>query len=174
MNKKLSKYADALPIPKTLKPLRKKNNEDYYEVQMTEFHQKMHPDLRPTRLWGYNGQFPGPVIDVNRGESIRVKWENKLPDKHFLPIDKSFYNLSELPEVRTVTHLHGSETRPESDGYPEAWYTRNFKETGPGFKTEVYHYPNHQRGATLWYHDHAMGITRLKRLCRSCRHVYYS
>lgn len=26
---------------------------------------------------------------------------------------------------------------------------------------EVYHYPNKQRGALLWYHDHAMAITRL-------------
>src|SRR5690606_24477529 len=65
------------------------------------------------------------------------------------------------PEVRTVVHLHGSETKPDSDGYPEAWYTRNFEKTGPFFEREVYEYPNHQRGATLWYHDHAMGITRL-------------
>ncbi|HLR60868.1 MAG TPA: multicopper oxidase [Lentibacillus sp.] len=161
MNKKLTKFVDALPIPKILKPLRKDKNEAYYEVEMTEFRHKMHRDLRPTRLWGYNGQFPGPIIDVSRGKPIQVKWENKLPDKHFLPIDKSFHDLDELPEVRTVTHLHGSETKPESDGYPEAWYTRDFRETGPEFKTDVYHYPNHQHGATLWYHDHAMGITRL-------------
>ncbi|TFJ94145.1 multicopper oxidase family protein [Lentibacillus salicampi] len=161
LNKKLKKFVDALPIPKTLKPVLTDNHAGYYNVQMTEFRHKMHRDLRPTRLWGYNGQFPGPVIDVNRGEPIQVKWENKLPDKHILPIDKSFHHLDELPEVRTVTHLHGSETKPESDGYPEAWYTRDFQKTGPEFKNEVYHYPNRQRGATLWYHDHAMGITRL-------------
>nr|WP_029329158.1 multicopper oxidase [Lentibacillus jeotgali] len=161
MNKKLKKFVDALPIPKTLKPVHKDKNEAYYEVQMREFRHKMHRDLRPTRLWGYNGQFPGPVIDVNHGEPIQLKWENKLPDKHILPIDKSFHHLDKLPEVRTVTHLHGSETKPESDGYPEAWYTRDFRKTGPEFKTGVYHYPNSQRGATLWYHDHAMGITRL-------------
>ncbi|GGK00875.1 spore coat protein A [Lentibacillus kapialis] len=161
MNKKLKKFVDALPIPKTLQPARKNKNGDYYEVHMTEFRQKLHRDLRPTRLWGYNGQFPGPVIDVNHGEPIHVKWENRLPDHHFLPIDTSFHNLDKLPEVRTVTHLHGSETKSESDGYPDAWFTRNFRETGPDFKTDIYHYPNHQRGATLWYHDHAMGITRL-------------
>src|SRR5699024_7797505 len=114
LNKKLTKFLDALPIPKILKPLRKDKNEAYYEVEMTEFRHKMHRDLRPTRLWGYNGQFPGPIIDVSRGKPIQVKWENKLPDKHFLPIDKSFHDLDELPEVRTVTHLHGSETKPES------------------------------------------------------------
>ncbi|WP_281242098.1 multicopper oxidase family protein [Lentibacillus persicus] len=161
MNNKLKKFVDALPIPKTMKPSHKNKNETFYEVEMTEFRQKLHRDLRPTRLWGYNGQFPGPVIDVNHGEPVNIKWTNKLPDKHLLPIDKSFHNLDKLPEVRTVTHLHGSETKPESDGYPEAWYTRNSRETGPDFKTDVYHYPNQQRGATLWYHDHAMGITRL-------------
>lgn len=161
MNKKLKKFVDALPIPETLKPSYNDANEAYYEVQMREFRQKMHRDLRPTRLWGYNGIFPGPVIDVNRWEPIHVKWENKLPDKHFLPIDKSFHHLDKLPEVRTVTHLHGGETKSESDGYPEAWFTSNFRNTGPQFKTEVYHYSNHQRGATLWYHDHSMGITRL-------------
>ncbi|GAA0611902.1 outer spore coat copper-dependent laccase CotA [Virgibacillus siamensis] len=161
MNKKLNKFIDALPIPEILKPTRKISGEAYYEIQMMEFRQKLHRDLNPTRLWGYNGQFPGPVFDINHGEPVHVRWENKLPDKHLLPIDKSFHNLGKLPEVRTVTHLHGGETQPESDGYPEAWYTKNFRYTGPQFKTDVYHYSNHQRGATLWYHDHAMGITRL-------------
>lgn len=161
MDKKIEKFVDILPIPGTLKPSPKGKNEAYYEVQMTEFSQKLHRDLGPTRLWGYNGQFPGPIIDVSRGNPIHVKWKNKLPDRHFLPIDKTIHDLANLPEVRTVTHLHGSETKPESDGYPEAWFTRNYGEVGPHFKTKVYHYPNRQRGATLWYHDHAMGITRL-------------
>lgn len=161
MNIELKKFVDPLPIPETLKPLRKGKDDAYYEVRMEEFHQKLHRDLRPTRLWGYNSQFPGPIIDVNRGEPIRVKWINKLPDKHFLPIDKTIHEIGKLPEVRTVTHLHGSESKAESDGHPEAWFTRNFKQTGPHFKKKIYEYPNHQRGTTLWYHDHAMGITRL-------------
>ena len=44
-------------------------------------------------------------------------------------------------------------TPPESDGYPEDWYV-------PG-KSATYYYPNQQEPATLWYHDHAMGINRL-------------
>jgi len=157
----LEKFVDSLPLLKTIKPLRKDENEDYYEVRMEEFTQKLHRDLRPTRLWGYNGQYPGPLFEVNRGEPIHVEWINELPHEHFLPVDKSIHDLAELPEVRTVTHLHGSETEPASDGQPEAWYTRGYEETGPTFKQKVYTYPNHQRGATLWYHDHAMGLTRL-------------
>jgi spore coat protein A len=52
-----------------------------------------------------------------------------------------------------VPHLHGSRNRSESDGLPEKWFT-------PG-KTARYFYPNSQQAATLWYHDHAVGITRL-------------
>ncbi|ASN06722.1 multicopper oxidase family protein [Virgibacillus necropolis] len=158
---KLKKFVDRLPIMNTLKSERKNKKGAYYEVQMEEFTQKLHRDLRPTRLWGYNRQFPGPTIEVNKGEPIQVKWINNLPRRHILPVDKSIHEVAHHPEVRTVTHLHGSETKPESDGYPEAWYTRNFKEVGPFFKREIYEYPNRQRAATLWYHDHAMGITRL-------------
>jgi spore coat protein A len=50
-------------------------------------------------------------------------------------------------------HVHGAHVQTESDGYPE-------DTTLPG-ETNVYDYPNHQLPATLWYHDHALGITRL-------------
>lgn len=161
MSVKLKKFVDSLPIMETLKPLRKSKNEAFYEVKMEEFKQKLHRDLAPTNLWGYQRQFPGPTIDVNQGERVKIEWINQLPDKHFLPVDKSIHHLSSLPEVRTVTHLHGAEVSSESDGYPEAWYTENYEEVGPFFKQKVYEYRNHQRGTTLWYHDHAMGITRL-------------
>ncbi|WP_437644501.1 multicopper oxidase family protein [Sorangium sp. So ce362] len=86
--------------------------------------------------------------------------------------------------VPIVTHLHGMvRVAQESDGYPEAWYLpaatdipEGYAETGtfydyykrtsplghlwePG--AAVFEYPNDQRAATLWYHDHALGITRL-------------
>lgn len=40
----------------------------------------------------------------------------------------------DLPEVRTVVHVHGSETQSDSDGYPEAWFTNDFMQTGPYYK----------------------------------------
>ncbi len=49
--------------------------------------------------------------------------------------------------------MHGAKAPPGSDGYPDAWYR-------PGHAA-TFHYPNRQDAATLWYHDHAMGIERL-------------
>lgn len=161
MSPKLDKFVDRLPIIKTLKSNRKTEDGAYYEISMEEFRQKLHRDLPPTKLWGYNGQFPGPTIETNQGEAVHVKWTNNLPNRHILPVDLSIHHLEHIPIVRSVVHLHGSETKPDSDGYPEAWYTRGFAETGPTFSREVYEYPNHQRATLLWYHDHAMGITRL-------------
>ena len=33
--------------------------------------------------------------------------------------------------------------------------------TGPGFFGTTFEYANDQRATTLWYHDHAAGVTRL-------------
>jgi spore coat protein A, manganese oxidase len=60
-----------------------------------------------------------------------------------------------------VTHLHGGHSEFASDGLPEAWFTQDFKETGAHYVKKNYRYDNTQEAATLWYHDHALGITRL-------------
>jgi FtsP/CotA-like multicopper oxidase with cupredoxin domain len=88
--------------------------------------------------------------------------------------------------VPIVTHVHGAVgVGDESDGYAEAWYLPKAKNIpagyanrgtwydyfrgkaaqeygapwGPGFAT--FQYPNHNRASTIWYHDHALGMTRL-------------
>ncbi|RCG25836.1 bilirubin oxidase [Sphaerisporangium album] len=87
--------------------------------------------------------------------------------------------------VPLVTHLHGGHSADHSDGFPEAWYLPRAGNTPAGYATEgswyaefaaryaaahggswspgsaVFHYRNDQRAATMWYHDHALGITRL-------------
>ena len=63
--------------------------------------------------------------------------------------------------VPLVTHLHGAEADSASDGHPEAWYTPGFEKRGPAFVREASEFPNAQPAGTLWYHDHALGITRL-------------
>jgi spore coat protein A, manganese oxidase len=159
---KLEKFVDELPILKTLSPKQRSHYSSYYEVTMREFSQKLHRDLGPTRLWGYEGIFPGPTIQVVQNETVYVKWINDLPNKHFLPVDTTIHGSEiTLPEGRTVVHLHGGRTPAHSDGYPEAWFTRNFQETGPLFEREVYTYPNIEPATMLWYHDHTVGITRL-------------
>jgi spore coat protein A len=85
---------------------------------------------------------------------IEVRWENHLPGEHIFTIDPCIHGaMPPAPAVRTVPHLHGSRTRSESDGLPEKWFT-----PGP---SALYHYPNSQQATALWYHDHAVGITRL-------------
>ncbi|WP_053377206.1 multicopper oxidase family protein [Paenibacillus sp. FJAT-27812] len=157
----LQKFVDKLPVPETISPVKRDKKGSYYEVTMKEFTQKLHRDLGPTRLWGYNGMYPGPTFDVMKGETTFVKWMNDLPTKHFLPIDTTIHGAEgTLPAVRTVVHLHGGKQPAHSDGYPEAWFTKNFEQTGPLFEREIYEYPNLEATA-LWYHDHTMGITRL-------------
>jgi spore coat protein A len=153
---------------------------DYYRIRMQQVEQELGivdpasgKPLRTT-VWGYaagdaRASYPGPTIEARRGRPVRVRWENDLPETHLLPVDTTVHCGPDAkhghshcrPFVRTVVHLHGGRVPDHSDGYPEAWFSPGFKERGPFFSREVYDYPNDQEAATLWYHDHAMGITRL-------------
>jgi len=159
---KLKKFIDPLPIPQVLKPLSKAKDYTYYEVVMREANHQFHSDLPPTIIWGYEGVYPGPTVEAEMGERVYFKWKNNLPSRHFLPLDKTVHGAHpDTPEVRTVVHLHGGRTEPDSDGYPEAWFTSSYKKTGPFFRKKIYEYSNLQSSRCLWYHDHAIGITRL-------------
>ncbi len=159
----LTRWVDPLPIPAALKPDRDIHaGMDYYRIAMTQFSQQLHSDLPPTPLWGYGGSFPGPTIEARVGRPVRVTWENRLPTTHLLAdaIDPTIFHRP-YPDVRAVTHLHGGFTPPQFDGGPEAWATPGNTQTGPAYTPGDYIYPNDQQACTLWYHDHAMGITRL-------------
>ena len=54
---------------------------------------------------------------------------------------------------RASVHVHGGLTPPQFDGHPQDTYL-------PG-SSKTYNYLNGQEAATVWYHDHALGITRL-------------
>ena len=130
-----------------------------------------------TTVWGYgtnarSATYPGPTIIAMEDVPIDIRWNNNLPSGgHILPVDVSlhmahphgvdaadFYAAGNIP---TVVHLHGGHTESASDGIPEAWFTQNFDTKGPYYVKRTYHYDNDQEAATLWYHDHALGITRL-------------
>jgi spore coat protein A, manganese oxidase len=162
----LPQFVDPLPIPEIAKangtrpsPIEPRIGIPYYRVAMQQFESKVHRDLKPTRQWGFTASSaaatsPGPTFETRGGQGLFVEWANELPEAHFLPIDHSIHGAeSDKPPVRTVIHLHGGKTPSESDGYPEKWYA-------PG-KSAVFHYPNRQDAAMLWYHDHALGINRL-------------
>jgi spore coat protein A len=92
-----------------------------------------------------------------------VTWVNDLRDtsqpgaplrtSHYFPVDLCPHGAVENADARTVVHLHGGHVSAASDGYPE--------DTFPPGQEVTYDYPNSQLPATLWYHDHALGITRL-------------
>jgi spore coat protein A, manganese oxidase len=73
--------------------------------------------------------------------------------------------------VALVPHLHGGEVQSTSDGGPDAWFTATgtrgsgYSSVDPseplGSNGTTYYYPNEQQAGTLWYHDHALGITRI-------------
>ena len=159
----LTPSVDPLPIMDVIRP-DNLNGTPSFGVTMQPFRKKLHRDLPPTPLWGYNAQYPGPTFETRRGRPIDVLWKNNLPNKHLLQdaIDDTLHGDEPgEPFVRTVVHLHGAKVQPDSDGYPEAWFTNGFAKTGPFFENRVYHYPNDQQATTLWYHDHALGTTRL-------------
>jgi spore coat protein A, manganese oxidase len=156
---KLTRYVDPLPLP----PIVRSTGEpgETIELEIVQFQQKVHRDLQPTTVWGYNGSWPGPTIEVQSGKPLNVKWTSRLPSTHLLPIDHSIHGAeSTIPSVRNVTHLHGACAMPDDDGYPEAWFTAH-GEHGPRFNPQPSSYPNCQPSTALWYHDHALGITRL-------------
>ena len=157
----LARFVDPLPLPRVLEPSGSRVDPTdpqrqlpYYRVAMREAPVQVHRDVPPTTMWTYEGEMPGPTFETRSGRGLLVEWVNELPTRHFLPIDHTLHGAgSDLPEVRAVVHVHGAKVPPASDGYPEHWYE-------PG-RSALLHYPNRQDAATLWYHDHAMGIERL-------------
>jgi spore coat protein A len=82
------------------------------------------------------------------------------------PIYPPGYAQAQYP-VTIATHLHGAEVSAKYDGGPYNWVSWNGLH-GPDYYTytrtlrnaQVFHYDNLQDPGTLWFHDHAMGLTR--------------
>ena len=170
------KFVNQLPVPAVIDAT--KANNKALTMTISQFSQDLGLGLlddsgnpKLTTVWGYNGQYPGPTILAQKDQPITVKWLNRLVDAsgkplpHLLPIDKTINWANPGTEgVPTVTHLHGGHTESASDGLPEAWYTPFAQSKGPGFvkgEDVPFYYDNSQEAATIWYHDHALGITRL-------------
>lgn len=89
-------------------------------------------ELMPGRLidaWGYNGVCPGPTIEANRGDRVRVIVDNHLPEP-------------------TTMHWHGLEIPIQMDGMPYI----SQKPIMPGSRF-IYEFTLHQEG-TFFYHSH--------------------
>jgi spore coat protein A, manganese oxidase len=120
-----------LPIPPVLAPVATTDTEDHYELVMREGAVQL-LDGPATRIWGYDGMWPGPTIRARSGRTAVVHQRNELPE-------------------RMSVHLHGANTPPDSDGHPNDY-------VAPGAE-RAYVYPNEMAAATLWYHDHVIDRT---------------
>ena len=158
----IAKFVDPVYIPPLLRPAGQLGGAPLYMITMRQFTRRLHRDFPETTLWGYESSWPGPTVEARAGAPIYVWYRSELPETHLLPVLPTIHGSEEFrPPVRTVVHLHGANVPPEFDGHPEAWFTPGRTEAGPTFVTDLYAYPNRQRAAALWYHDHTIGITRL-------------
>jgi FtsP/CotA-like multicopper oxidase with cupredoxin domain len=107
-----------------------------------EFHLVAEPVVREmapgfkAHLWGYNGQSPGPTIEVVEGDRVRLFVTNRLPE-------------------HTSVHWHGQRLPNGMDGV--AGLTQ--KAIQPG-KTFVYEFVARRPG-TFMYHPHADEMTQM-------------
>ncbi|MGH3782893.1 MAG: multicopper oxidase family protein, partial [Pseudonocardiaceae bacterium] len=159
---RLTKFRDPLQIPPVLRP----SPMQLLTIRMRTTQVRLHSELPATRVWAYNGSFPGPTIEVRRGERLRVIWQNEITGGY--PVTAVEVQngtpgpgrdgAAPLPDVAalppwTVVHLHGARTGGANDGWPE-------NAVLPG-NAQPSEYPNDQQATALWYHDHAMAITSL-------------
>jgi len=157
----LTPFVEALPIPPILQPTgTRADGVEQYTVSVEEAVQSVHPDLPDTTVWTYNGAWPSSTIVATKDVPIEVTYVNNLPTRggkrgsSILEVDTCAHGPNDWGDSkRIVTHLHGAHLPARFDGQPE--YT-----ILPG-ESDVYQYPNDQDAATVWYHDHALGITRL-------------
>ena len=164
----LAPFVDPLPMP----PRRVIVEPTRFTVRLQTAMHQFHSGLPRSRVWTYDGHLPGPTIEVRRGVPVEVQWDNRLEGT--LPVTvvraPSFEvdgvpvqcvpgrsggapnaDAAALPGF-SVAHLHGGLTQATSDGWTENLAL-------PGQST-LDAYPNEQRAAMLWYHDHVMGVTR--------------
>lgn len=124
---------------------------------------------------------PGPTFEARSNRRIFVHYINNLDGPHMFPVDPTIMaanpNNAPIPTapfkpfpggypefqspIVTVPHLHGGVTPSDSDGFPESWFSKGLTKTGPTFTKTTFEYFNGQLPTMLWYHDHALGLTRL-------------
>jgi FtsP/CotA-like multicopper oxidase with cupredoxin domain len=107
-----------------------------------EFHLIAEPVVREmapgfkAHLWGYNGQSPGPTIEVVEGDKVRIFVTNRLPE-------------------HTSIHWHGQRLPSGMDG------VTGLSQPGiPSGKTFVYEFTARRPG-TFMYHPHADEMTQM-------------
>ncbi|OPY84248.1 MAG: Spore coat protein A [Syntrophorhabdus sp. PtaU1.Bin153] len=142
-----------------------------------------------TRLYGYRDhtgigfqKHLGAAVLATQGRPVRYTFTSALPATHILPYDLSIPSPGNggSRQDRAAVHLHGGLVPWPSDGGPFHWQCPDPTVVGasvipwlwdgglnpdgtpnPNSVVWDYYYPNNQSSRIMWYHDHAVGQTRL-------------
>jgi FtsP/CotA-like multicopper oxidase with cupredoxin domain len=114
-------------------------------------------------IYGFNGTFPGPMINAEYGKPALVRFTNHL-DENPLGLDRQDFG---SPDYSFLTHLHNGHTAPESDGNPH--YSMRFGPQHEGFRIKQWvdnlylNWPaggdDREKQSFFWFHDHRMDHT---------------
>jgi len=130
-------------------------------VNMVNASHQFHTNLAATPTFSYRSaggvqDYLGPVIVAKKDVPFDLTMVNNL-GAHPLASVIDYGIMGTVPgdatAPRAAVHLHGGNSDPANDGDPMDFF-------GQG-TSRIYHYGNTQEAAGLWYHDHAVGITRL-------------
>lgn len=88
----------------------------FYEYAVREGYNNFHPELGPSRVWSYEGVYPGPTLVARYGEPVLLRIHNALPTNEQLLQNPTFGT------NQVLNHLHNFHSCPFSDGGPWDWY----------------------------------------------------
>ncbi|MFC6180288.1 multicopper oxidase family protein [Lactiplantibacillus daowaiensis] len=126
-----STTAHQMALPPLLKPTRQTTQQVAYTVTAQRGKMAFYQGQKTNTL-GYNGNYLGPVLQVNRGQTLKIKTQNHLT-------------------TTTSFHWHGLVLPGVDDGGPN--------QTVAAGQTKTVQFKIKQPAATLWFHPHAMGST---------------
>ena len=120
-------------------------------------------DLPPSTIYGFNGKFPGPMINAEYGKPALVRFINEL-DQNPQNLDRQDFG---APDWSFLIHLHNGHTAPESDGNPHYSMRQGPKHHGyrPGMWVDnlYLNWPagnkDCEKQSFFWFHDHRMDHT---------------
>jgi FtsP/CotA-like multicopper oxidase with cupredoxin domain len=127
--------------------------------------------LPQSTIWGFNGQFPGPMIYARYGEPVLVRFENELGEV----VANANFDSQDFgdPDRGFLTHLHNGHTAPESDGnpfyrpdgyYPAQWVDNLYLNEPAGVRFDAFGNiqvsgDEREKQSFFWFHDHRMDHT---------------
>jgi FtsP/CotA-like multicopper oxidase with cupredoxin domain len=116
--------------------------------------------LPDSAIYGFNGTFPGPLINAEYGKPVCIRFENDL-DMNPYCLDRQNFG---APDWGFLTHLHNGHSAPESDGNPNHLSENEGAYEPCEWSDNLYlMYPaggdDREKQSFLWFHDHRMHHT---------------